>query len=256
MTTRRQLVKGAVAAVVAGPFGAWAQTTARVWRIGYVAIAEKPLDALDAVFDAGMKQLGYVDGQNLRIERRAVGPGALDGAMQELVRINVDLIVAWTVPVAAAAKRATNTIPIVFVAVRAPVERGLVPSLARPGGHVTGLSTYAVEVIDPKLLEIAKELLPRLDRVAILTSSVDPPGTTDVRERAARTLGVKLAPIPFSNDQDVSHAPAAIERSRTQLLIAPDTPLLYLHRREIVRFAAAKRLPVVFAFREAVEVAG
>src|SRR5262245_64203383 len=101
-------------------------------------------------------------------------------------------MVAWAGPTALAAKRATSTIPIVFVAVRGPVERGLVPSLAWPGGNITGLSTYAVEVIDPKLFEIAKELLPRLARVALLSSSVDPPGAAAARKRAAEAVGVTI----------------------------------------------------------------
>ncbi len=205
-----------------------------------------------------MKQLGYIEGQNLTIERRFLGKrqDTPDETLRELVRLDVDVIVAVATPAAAPAKRATTTIPIVFLSVRAPVERGLVGSLARPGGNITGLSTYAVDVIDPKLLEIAKELLPRLERVAILSSSVDPPGATDVRERAARALGIKLAHIPFSNDADASRLPAAIEQSKPQALIAPDTPLHLARRKEIVEVAAKKRLPAVYAFRESVEDGG
>ena len=182
---------------------------------------------------------------------------AADDVAQEMVRLNVDVIVAWAIQLSAAAQRVmTTTIPIVFLAVRGPVERGLVPSLGRPGGNVTGLSTYAIETIDPKLLEVAKNWFHGLAELPSSASSADPPGATTARQKAARALGIELVPIPFSNEKDVSNVPSSIGRSNPQVLIAPDTPLLYSRRAAIVQFAAKSRLPVVYAFREAAEDGG
>jgi putative ABC transport system substrate-binding protein len=158
--------------------------------------------------------------------------------------------------VSLAAKRATSTTPVVFVAVRAPVERGLVPSLARPGGNVTGLSTYATDTTDPKLFEIAKELLPRLARAAVLVASTEPPGAASAREKAAQAVGVKVVSIPFTDEKDFANFPAAVDRSNAQLLIAPDNTMLYNRRKDVVRFAEARRLLAVYGFREAAEDGG
>lgn len=239
-----------------GPLTAKPQQSGKVWHIANMSVGDKA--AHHVAFETAMKQLGYVEGQNLVIERRFLGGrlDATDEVMRDVVRRNVDLIVAWAAPMAAAAKRATSTIPVVFLAVRAPVERGLVPSLARPGANLTGISTFAVETIDPKLFELAKELAPQLSRVAVLRSSVDPPRAIERQERAARALGITLAPIPFSTLTDVGSAGDVLERSKAQVLIAPDTPLLYMRRKEIIQFAAKQRLPVVYPFREAVEDGG
>src|SRR5262249_10430959 len=246
-----------ILAVFVAPHVPVAQQASKVWRIAYFS----PIDsrnANDDAFDAAMKQLGYVEGQNLAIERRFTSdqrPEAQDEVIRELVRSNPDVIVVWAGGPALAAQRATNTVRIVFIGSRAAVERGIVPSLARPGGNITGTSTYAVETIDPKLFELAKELLPRLSLVAALRG-IDPPGAIATQENTARSLGFKLAPIPFKNDEDASHVSVAVEHSRAQALIAPDTPLLLVRRKEIVQLAAKQRLPVVYAFREAVEDGG
>jgi putative ABC transport system substrate-binding protein len=252
---RRIFIAGMTASLAAVT-RATAQPSSRVWRVAYLIAAPAP--ELDRPFDSAMKELGYIEGRNLIMERTTLGARreVPDEIVQEVVRLNPDLIVAWAGPIALAVKRATTSIPVVFIAVRGPVERGLVPSLGRPGGNVTGLSTYAVETIDPKLIEVAKELFPRLTRAGILSSSVDPPGAVSARERAAKMLNITLVPIPFSDDKDLLSVPDAIRRSGVPLLIASDTPLLYARRRDVVEFAARSRLPVVYAFREAVEEGG
>jgi len=142
------------------------------------------------------------------------------------------------------------------MAVRGPVERGIVPNLARPGGNITGLSTFAVATVDAKLHKLARELLPGLSRVAILRSIVDPPGAVENQERTARSLGLQLTAVPFSNNDDVGSVAGVVERSNVQALIAPDTPLLLTHRRVIVQVSARRRLPAIYAFREPVEDGG
>src|SRR5262249_41096314 len=159
------------------------------------------------------RQLGYIEGRNLAVERRfPKRSDKPDDIMREVARLNIDVIVVWAGPLALAAKRATTTVRVVFVGVRGPVERGIVPSLARPGGNLTGISTYPVETLDPKLFEIAKELLPRVSRVAILRSTVDPPGARKRQDDAARALGFELVAIAFSNEEDVANVASAVER--------------------------------------------
>ncbi len=242
---------------IAAPLTADAQPTGKVWRIAYLSSGDAH-DPIDAAFDAAARKLGYVEGQNLVIERRFFGKGSVgpDDVMQEVLRLNPDVIVTWAIQWSAAAKRATSTIPVVFVSVRAPVERGLVVSLAKPGANVTGLSTFPVATLDPKMLEPARELIPQLSRVAVLRSADDPPGTIEAQESAARSLGFKLASIPFSTNKDASNLRAAIERSKVQVLIAPGTVLQFAHRKEIIRFTAAHRLPVVYGTREYVDNGG
>ena len=241
--------------LLVAPFAAEAQAPAKVWHIAHLSLFDFPHHA---AFEAAMHQLGYVQGQNLVIERRLLGPhlDTLDAVMQDVVQRNVDVIVAWAAQVAIAAQRATRTTPIVFIAVRAPVERGLVASLAQPGANITGFSSYPVETIDPKLFELAKDLLPQLTAVAVLRAAIDPPGAVERQEMAARALGVTLTPIPFSNDHDAAHAPAAIARSHAQVLIVPDTPLAIARRQTIVQLAAAHHLPVISAGRQIVEEGG
>jgi len=247
-------------AILASSQPAEAQHPGKTWRVVYLSTlksSDKP-NAKDAAFDAALKQLGYIEGRNVVIDRRRLGDrlDSVDDAIREVLRVNPDVLVTWAIQLSAAAKRVTNTVPIVFVAVRGPIERGLVPSLARPGGNITGIATYPIETIDPKLLELAKELVPGVSRVAVLRSSADPPGAIGRQQAAAQAVNVTLVPIPFSNENDVAAASSAIERSRTQLLVAPDSPLLYSRRKDVVQLAAKARLPAVYAFREAVEDGG
>jgi putative ABC transport system substrate-binding protein len=190
------------ALTIVAPLAADAQPAGKVPRLAYLSLGDGH-DPIDAAFDAAVRKLGYVEGQNLLGERRFPGKGSVgrDGVVQEVVRLNPEVIVAWAIQWSAAAKRATSTIPVVFVAVRAPVERGLVASLARPGANVTGLSTFPVATLDPKLLELARELLPQLSRVAILRSADDPPGTIEAQESAARSLGLKLGAIQYEDGE-------------------------------------------------------
>lgn len=246
------------ALLVASPLTVEAQPAGKIWRIAYLSSFATADNPIDAAFDAAMKKLGNVEGQNLVIERRFLGkhPVGLDDAVLEVVRLNADLMVTWGIPWSAAAKRATSTIPVVFVSVRAPIERGLVASLARPGANVTGLSTFPLAIIDPKMFELARDLVPHLSRLAVLRSTDDPPGTVEAQEAAARSLGLKLSATPFSNDKDASHLRAALERSKPQALVVPGTVLQFAHRETIIGLAAKKRLPVVYGAREYVDDGG
>lgn len=229
---------------LAAPLAVEAQPSGKMWRIAYLSLFANGANPIDGAFEAATRSMGYVEGQNLVIERRFLGkhPIRLDDAVTEVVRLNADVLVTWGIPWSAAAKRATSTIPVVFVSVRAPVERGLVASLAKPGANVTGLSTFPVAIIDPKMFELARELVPQLSRVGVLRSTDDPPGTREAQDAAARTLGLSLSAIPFSTDKDTSHLRAALERSKPQVLVVPGTVLQFAHREAIIALAAKKRV--------------
>jgi putative tryptophan/tyrosine transport system substrate-binding protein len=233
---------------------AHAQQPEKVWRVSYLSLSAAGQDAIDAAFETAAKALGYVNGQNLLLDRRVLGTSSagVDEVVAEVVRRNPDVIVAWAIQWSAAAKRATSTIPVVFVSVRAPVERGLVASLAKPGANLTGLSTFP---LDAKLFELATELRPGLSRVAVLRSDDDPPGTRDIQASAARSMRVTVVPIPFNNDRDAANLGEVVVRQKAQTLIVPGTVLQFERRTEIVR-ATSKRVPTVFGFREAVDDGG
>lgn len=240
---------------VATPHAVDAQPAGKTRRIAYLSSYAAAGNPIDGAFDTEMKKLGYVEGQGVVIERRFLGkhPIGHDDAVREIVRLGPDVIVTWGIPWSGAAKRATTTIPVVFASVRAPIERGLVASLAKPGANVTGLSTFPIAVIDPKMFELARELIPQLSRGGVLRSADDPPGTVDAQEAAARSLGLRLSAIPFSSDADASHLRAAVERSSSQVLVVPGTVLQFAHREAIIGLAAKKRLPVVYGSREYVD---
>jgi putative ABC transport system substrate-binding protein len=240
--------------LLSAPLTVEGQQAGKVWRIAYLSSADEH-DPNDTAFDDAAKKLGYVEGQNLVMQRSYLGKRSVgvDEVMRDSVRFKPDVIVTWAIQWSAAAKRATSTIPVVFVSVRAPVERGLVGSLAKPGMNVTGLSTLP---LDAKMFEVARELIPVLSRVAVLRSADDPPGVTEAQEMAARSLGVKLVPIPFSSNKDASNLLAIVGRSKAQVLVAPGTVLQHAHRKEIIQLAAKTRLPAVYGFREAVDEGG
>lgn len=254
---RRHFLGTLGVSIFAAPSLIEAQQAGKVWRVAYLSL-QCGQNSTTAAFDAGLKELGYVQGHNLVIERRFLCQriDAVDGVVQEAIRPNTDVIVAAAIRLTAAAKRATSTIPIVFVAVRAPVERSLVTSLARPGGNVTGMATFPVATIDGKLFELAKELIPQRSRIAILRSADDPPGAFEAQDKAANSLGLTLVPVPFSNAADLANLSAAIDRSHVHMLVAPDTSLAFARRKEIVEVAMKKRLPAAYAFRETVEDGG
>ena len=255
MISRRRFI-GLVSSTFAAPGVAKAQTS-KVWRVAFLSLQCAPNPGTMA-FDAALKQLGYVEGQNLVLERRFLCQHleTVDPTIHEMIRLKSDAIVTGAIRLSEAAKNATSAIPIVFVAVRAPVERGLVTSLARPGANLTGMATFPVATIDSKLLQLAKELVPRLSRIAVLRSADDPPGAVEAQERAAASSRMKIVPIPFSTATDAASLAVAIDQSKAQMLIAPDTSLAFARRRDIVDLVAKKRLPAAYAFRETVEDGG
>lgn len=228
-----------------------APPSTKAYRIGVLSPGCHPPSSTLDILLQGLRDLGYIEGQNLVIEWRYSEGKAERFAdlAAELVRLNVDLIVAVSTPAALAAKHATQTIPIVMVYVADPVGTGLVAGLARPGGNITGVSDMATE-LSAKRLELLKEASPTLSRVAILWNAADPGMVLRFREieAAARVLGVTLQPLEVRGPNDFESAFTAMTRERPDALFVVAEVLTLTHRCRVLDFAAQHRLPAMYEF--------
>jgi putative ABC transport system substrate-binding protein len=263
VTTRREFIGTLAGSLLAAPLAAEAQQAAKIARIGYLATNLAGLPHLHEAFRQGLRDLGYVEGRNVVIEYRdAEGKlERLPALAAELVALKVDVIVAaaGTLP-ALAAKQATKTLPIVFIGVGDPVTSGLVTSLARPGGNVTGLSSLSPELVG-KWLELLKQAAPGVSRVAFLwqPGAVGEQTGKDIlkeAEVAARALGVQLQVVEARGPADIDRAFSDVTRARAGALTVLSTPMFSSKRRRLVDLAAKNRLPALFSFREYVDAGG
>ncbi|MBI2154617.1 MAG: ABC transporter substrate-binding protein [Candidatus Rokubacteria bacterium] len=243
---------------LAAPLGADAQQPAKVRRIGFL-LADSPARwPYTEVFRQGLGELGWVEGQNITIEYRWAEGNLerLPDLAAELVRLKVDIIVALAAPVVQAAKNATRTIPIVMFAGDA-VGAGFVASLARPGGNITGLSIFAPE-LSGKRLELLKEAIPRLSRVAVLWNPANPvsPHVVKATEVVARSLGVELQILEARGPEDFATAFSTMARGRAEALFLIEDPMLIAHLARILELAAKNRLPAMYPFSTLVEAGG
>ncbi len=262
---RREFVGTLAGGLLAAPLAAEAQPAAKVARIGYLLFG--PLESPETritleAFRQGLRERGYVEGQNIVIEYRSA-----DGKIErfprlasELARLKVDLIVAGNTPMARAAQQATTTIPIVSMAMGDPVGDGLVASLARPGGNITG-STFLGPELVPKRLDLLKEALPKISRVAALWH----PGAfgehtmTEMlkgAEAAARTLGVQLQLVGVRGPDEFDRAFSAMTKERAEALMVFPSTMLFNERRRIVDLAAKSHMPTMYQSRQFVELGG
>ena len=245
------------------PLGVEGQQTGKVYRVGILTLVRRPL--LEEAALRSLRELGYVEGRNLVLEWQS-SEGSNERFADfaaEFVRLNVDLIVAVGNPAAQAAKKATNTIPIVMIFSNSPDQVGLVASLARPGGNVTGLTNDTGPEIVGKMLQLLKETVPTISRVATLRSSGETgiwfeKSGAPVREvdAAGQGLGLTLVPIEARGPDDFATAFAAAAQGRAQALLVAPTGLAFAHRRLIFEFAVQQRLPAVYASREYAEDGG
>ena len=247
----RSIVAATVFAVcsmlLAPPFPAEAQQPGKIPRIGFVSTsgdANNPGPTVEA-FRQGMRELGYVEGKNIVIEYRYAEEKRerLPVLAAELVRLKVDVIVTGGCGITRAAKEATNTIPIVMAQDSDPVGNGFVASLARPGGNITGLSNLSPE-ISGKQLELLKEIIPKLSRVAVLGTSTNPANAPQLRELelAAAALNVKLQNLAVLGPKDIETAfRAATKGSADAVLVLPG-PIFNSNRSQIAKLAAKSRL--------------
>ena len=250
---RRAFIVGALG-FLAAPLAAEAQPVGKVYRIGLLRAGEPPKFWIDE-FREGLRELGYVEGQNLVIEFR-IGPlDQLPQLAEDLVRSKVDVIVASASSAGMAAKNATTSIPIVFTTLSHPVEIGLIKSLARPGGNITGVTVNAGTTVT-KRLELLRELVPRLKQVAVLVHPAHPtdPVQRKEMEEAARALGLQLKPTAVRAPEDFEAAFKAVSGAGALLNI--DTPLFTTYRTQFVELAARNRLPAIWSNGIIVEAGG
>jgi putative tryptophan/tyrosine transport system substrate-binding protein len=239
---------------------AQAQQPARIHRIGILsAVPGSVFSARVEALRQGLRELGYVEGKNIVIEYRyADGKSErLPDLAAELVRLKVDIIVTIGPGPTLAAKKASGTIPIVFAGASDPVGTGIVSSLARPGGNITGLSLMAPD-LDGKRLELLKEAFPKVARVAFLWRSGGSRGNlplTDM-EAAAKALGLKLLSLEVRSLDDFEGAFARAKKERAQALITTTGALINTQQRRVLDFAAKNRLPAIYHYSEFVEAGG
>jgi putative tryptophan/tyrosine transport system substrate-binding protein len=261
MMKRREFITLLGGAAVAWPLAARAQQTGKMSRIGYLGSSSPSLEPhYVEAFRQKLRDLGHVDGENIAIEYRwAEGQDdRLPNLATELVHLKPDVIVTTGTPSTLAAMQATKTIPIVMASAGDPVGAGLVASLARPGGNVTGFTILGPE-LEGKRLELLKQAVPELSRVAVLWNPSNPAIVSyfETIKNAGRALRISLDPVAEVRRADeLDNAFFAIASAHPHALAVLADRFLLAHRKQIVEFAAAKRLPGMYPYREYVDAGG
>ena len=258
MDDRRKLVIVLGAGALAAPFGVFAQPSGKVWRIGVLASSSSPTK-FDEAFRDELRILGYIEGRNLSIEYRgSAGDDArLPELAAELVQLKVDVILTNSGLPPAAAKRATSTIPIVTAATADPVGQGLVASLARPGGNLTGLSMLSTDLTE-KRVQMLREFVPKATRIAVLAmkgTSSTPPLLANMRT-VAQKMDLTLIVQEVNEPEALPGAFAAMQSAGAQVLIVQQSPFTGANRKLILELAAKYRLPGMFDIRLFVDGGG
>ena len=243
------------------PLAAEGQQAGKIYRIGFLGpgsaerVYTDPLRSLRA----GLRELGYAEGKNIVFEYRFAEDKyeRLPGLAAELVRDKVDIIVVHSTPGTRAAKQATNTIPIVMVNISDPVGTGFVATLARPGGNITGMSGTDAGLA-AKRLELLKEALPKLSRVAVLRNPNNPSNELQFRETqaAARSLGIEIQLFDVRNRKELESAFSVMAKARADAFTVMGDPMFLSQQNQIANLATTSRLPSVFARNENVEAGG
>jgi putative ABC transport system substrate-binding protein len=251
------MVSGSLLAV---PLAAEAQQAGKVYRIGFLGNSTPALEAnLMGPFRDGLRELGYVEGQNILIEYRwAEGRyERFPALIAELLAWKVDVIVTAGTPASHAVKKATTSIPLVMVAVGDPVVSGLVPSLTRPTGNITGLTSMGDE-LEGKRLELLRDLIPTISHVAALTNSGNASlkKASEVLRAVAAALHIRVLVLDVRSADQLDGAFDVIVQKRPEALLVPGDRVFLTNRARIVQFAAKRRLPGMYAYRELVEAGG
>jgi putative ABC transport system substrate-binding protein len=255
--TRRHFA-AVLGGVVTWPLAARAQQP-KVWRIGVLAPVP-PTPVMLNAFRDGLRERGYVEGQNLSIDVRwPQGTFEHDPSpVAELINSNVDVIVAWATLATNVARRATSTIPIVMVGVGDPVGLGFIASLARPGGNITGLSSMGVDDLNAKLMELFVELVPGMKRVGVVHNPNNPLGTLRLRatEDAIRKLNMQVQVVNAQTSDEFDRAFAQLSAESVGGVVVLGDPTVIEHSRRIAELAQSARLPTAFQRRENVDAGG
>jgi putative ABC transport system substrate-binding protein len=260
MISRRRFLLTSLAGAVAAPLAAEAQQTGKVYRIGFLGNSTPALEAnLVGPFREGLRELGWVEGQNIVIEYRWAEGNyeRLPALVAELLARNVDVIVTAGTPASHAVKKATTSVPLIMVAVGDPIASGLVTSLTRPAGNITGLTSMGDE-LEGKRLELLRELIPTLSHVAALTNSANASlkKTSEVLRVVAKALQINVLVLDVRSPDQLDAAFNAIVQKHPDALLVPGDRVFLTNRVRIVQFTAQRRLPGMHAYRELVEAGG
>ena len=251
------------AVLAAGGIASWpgwrrASAQARVHRVGFLASSPPPPFFLDN-FRAGLREQGLAEGRNVDIVLRATAgtPEGIDALANELVRLPVDLVLAWATPAALAARRATSTVPVVFVGVADPVGAGIVASLARPGGNVTGVTNIARD-LNAKLVEFLIQVAPDVRHIAVLRNPTNAStrALADETVAAGRAFGREVAVFEAGEPRAIDAAFAAMAHVGSRAVVVLPDPMYLSERRRIAELALRYGLPSAYARREAAEAGG
>ncbi len=247
--------------ILAAPLAIEAQQTGKVYRIGVLEIVDAASNAANlGAFRQGLAELGYAEGQNFVIEYRSADGRTerLGDLATELVRLKVDVIVTRGTPAALAAKQATQTIPVVMASSGDPVVEGIVASLARPGGNITGLYIIAPPELGGKRLQLLKEAVPGASRIGILWNPGDLYAPLIVRdtEKAARAMGIQLKSLDVQRSGPFEQVFETALFGQVDAVIAVEDHFTFTYRTRIVDFAAMSRLPAIYGLREFVDAGG
>jgi len=257
MSKRRKLVIALGAGALAAPFGSFAQPQGKVWRIGVLG-AGSPAGWAPMVeaLRAGLRELGYIEGSNINIDYRwADGQyDRLPELVADLIRLKVDVIVTHATAGIGAAKRATTTMPIIMASIGDPVASGLLTNLSRPGGNITGLSFFTSE-IGSKRLELMKEAMPDIRRVAVIWDRSLPRGFTAPMEAAARTLKIAVELIDVNSADLLESTFSALAKKRVRGALIRETPMLISNARLVGAIASKHRIAAI-GFKEVAEGGG
>ena len=261
VTTRRALLGALAGSLLGAQLIAAAQQSARGHRIGYLAGGSATGAArFHEAFRHALRELGWVEGQNIAIESRFADGmhDRLPNLAAELIRLNVHVIIAGPSPAAVAAKKATTSIPIIMAGVGFPVELGLVASLGRPGGNVSGVAFSAGLELFGKGLELLKEVTPKMRRVAVFLNPASPGhaiATQDVKS-AAGSIGVQLLLLDIAAPAEMEGAFATMAKERVAAVLVVPDPLFLAHRERLTTLVAKSRLPAVYSIREFADAGG
>src|SRR5213593_4358995 len=248
---RRAFITIVGGSILAGPLAAVGQQAAKVYRVGYLTVpSRETAQGVANTFQLGLRDLGWIEGRNVVVDYRFADSNLdrLPDLAAGLVRLRADVIVAGANAAVIAAKNATRTIPIVMFLAIDPVGSGLVASLARPGGNITGLTVTAGREIYGKQLQLLKDAFPRVSRVAIL---VNPAGPTYARalqeiEIATRALGLQRQVMEIRDPGEFDNAFAAMTTAHLDAIFVPPDAMFYQHRARLAHLAAKSRLPAMW----------
>src|SRR5262249_1799292 len=256
---RRREFIGLLGGVAAWPLATHAQQPAKIPRVGFLFYGSPERAPEIDAFRKGLRELGYYEGQNITVEYRfAEGVVArLSDLAAELVNLKVDVIVTPTTPASLAAKRATNTIPIVMANVADAIGAGLVTNIARPGGNITGLTSISAE-LGGKRLEVLKRIGPEASRVAVLFNPADQSNVLVLQElqAAAPAIGLALQPIEIRDPADFDRAFVAMREQHVHALFGAAGVLTFQHRQKLVDLTAKAQLPTMWGHRQFVDAGG